>query len=384
VAAVSGAVFTSVMWLILFWLVVGVLALAFAYSAGLGAWLRGLLEPLGPNGRWVLAGVVGLIVAVPLVARMVQARQLAANPPCNGHVELCDRPVNEVVFASSHNAMSITQYGWLWPMHDGTVTDQLEAGVRALLVDTLYLEDPEAEAEYLDTLAPAEREVAEEAIADFDAGDLASVLLCHGSCKLGASDFGSALEEIRTFLEANPREVLVLMIQDEISAADTDAVVEEHGLGPYLYTHPPGAPWPTLRELIDSNKRLLVMAENQGPPPDWYLNAWTVTEETPYTFVFKEDFSCTPNRGETGKPFFLLNHWIQRIAPNRVDAAIVNDYDFLLARAQQCAAERGKVPNFVAVNFYGQGDLFRVVDTLNGVGEAPPATSSDSEGAPTP
>ena len=33
----------------------------------------------------------------------------------------------------------------------------------------------------------------------------------------------------------------------------------------------------------------------------------------------------------------------------------------------QCAQERGKMPNFIAVNFYGQGDLMRVVDALNGV-----------------
>ena len=111
------------------------------------------------------------------------------------------------------------------------------------------------------------------------------------------------------------------------------------------------------------------MAENEGPPPDWYTNAWDVTEETPYTFVIPEQFSCEPNRGDTGKPFFLLNHWIQRGSPNRVDGAIVNEYDILLERAQQCAEERGQIPNFVAVNWYRQGDLIDVVDTLNGVYE---------------
>ena len=29
---------------------------------------------------------------------------------------------------------------------------------------------------------------------------------------------------------------------------------------------------------------------------------------------------------------------------------------------------RDHVPNLVAVNFYRRGDVFRVVDTLNGVG----------------
>jgi hypothetical protein len=368
--SLSRAVFGSIWGLTLFWLVVGLAALAFAYSSRLATWLRQLLAPVWPYRVWVLAGIFGLIVVVPLFGRVVTARQRAANPSCNGHPELCDRPVNEVVFASSHNAMSITEYGWLWPMHDGTVTDQLEAGVRALLVDTHYVDDEESEKAFLDQMTPAEREVAAKAIASFQPGGLTGALLCHESCGLGATDFGKMLDEVRGFLDEHPREVLALVIQDEITAEDTGAAVTAHRLEPYIYTHPEGQPWPTLREMIDSNKRLIIMAENEGPPPDWYTNAWGVTEETPYTFVFKESFSCEPNRGETGKPFFLLNHWIQRIAPNRADAAVVNDYDFLLARAQQCAAERGKTPNFVAVNFYGQGDLFRVVDTLNGVGQA--------------
>jgi len=158
-----------------------------------------------------------------------------------------------------------------------------------------------------------------------------------------------------------------VIIQDEITAEDTEVAFTNTGLVSKTFTPKPGQTLPTLGELIEADTRLIVMAENESPPPDWYPNAWDLTEETPYTFVFKEDFSCDPNRGGTGKPFFLLNHWIQRAAPNRVDAAIVNDYDFLLSRAQQCAEERGKTPNFIAVNFYRQGDLLRVVDTLNGV-----------------
>jgi hypothetical protein len=95
--------------------------------------------------------------------------------------------------------------------------------------------------------------------------------------------------------------------------------------------------------------------------------------ETPYTFVTEAQLSCRENRGGAGKPFFLMNHWIQRGAPNRVDGAVLNEYDYLLARARQCEAERGKMPNFIAVNWYSQGDLVDVVNTLNGVGAAPVA-----------
>ena len=60
----------------------------------------------------------------------------------------------------------------------------------------------------------------------------------------------------------------------------------------------------------------------------------------------------------------------RRNAQNGSDAAAINAYDFLLGRAQQCAAQRGQIPNFVAINFYLNGDVLAVVDELNGVREA--------------
>jgi hypothetical protein len=56
----------------------------------------------------------------------------------------------------------------------------------------------------------------------------------------------------------------------------------------------------------------------------------------------------------------------------------VNDYDFHLARAQQCAGERGKTPNYVAIYFYQNGDVFRMVDTLNGVGKGEEGLTGES------
>ena len=41
-----------------------------------------------------------------------------------------------------------------------------------------------------------------------------------------------------------------------------------------------------------------------------------------------------------------------------------------LRRARECTRLRHHAPNLLAVNFYREGGLFRVVDTLNGVGPA--------------
>ena len=58
---------------------------------------------------------------------------------CNGHASLCDRPLSEVAFAGSHNAMAASsEPGWLFASHRAGIATQLDHGERALLVDTHY------------------------------------------------------------------------------------------------------------------------------------------------------------------------------------------------------------------------------------------------------
>lgn len=92
-----------------------------------------------------------------------------------------------------------------------------------------------------------------------------------------------------------------------------------------------------------------------------------LAQETPFSFASAEEFSCVESRGRGDSPLFLLNHWIEDLTPSPADAEEVNARALLLARAEQCRAERDRLPNLVAVNFYGLGDVFEVVDVLNGV-----------------
>ena len=63
-----------------------------------------------------------------------------------------------------------------------------------------------------------------------------------------------------------------------------------------------------------------------------------------------------------------MNHWVTTDpAPRPSNAQAVNAREPLLRRAQGCERIRDHVPNLLAVDFYRRGDLFGVVDTLNGV-----------------
>lgn len=259
---------------------------------------------------------------------------------CSGHPELCARPFDEVVFAGTHNSHASTSEGFsqfnanqVFP-----VATQLEDGVRVLLMDTYY-------------------------------GDNDEILLCHGPCNLGSSPHLEVLADIVAFLQANPGELITIIYQDAVTAADLALDYEQTGAVDLVYAHPSGEPWPTLGELVEADTRLIVTAEQGGPPPDWHHHVWDEAWDTPYGPQVPEDLSCELNRGSPDNDLFLVNHWVnnQLGLPSAENAEIVNAYDFLLARAQECRDTWDHAPNFLVVDFYDRGELFAVVDALNGV-----------------
>ena len=311
----------------------------------------------------LLLFVVALVIAsLPL---SLYANGTEDSPRCNGHEELCGRPFNQVVFAATHNSMSNSDDGWVWPFQDHGIRRQLDDGIRMLLIDTHPWESA-ADLQRVRQGVPAANRAQFDAAVAKDTprpGDY----LCHMICALGNEPLSTGLGDVRGFLESNPNEVMGIFFQDAVSASETAAQFDAAGLTKYVYTHPDGAPWPTLGEMIRDGQRLFVMAEVSGPPPGWYHQGWKVAQDTSFAVNDASKFDCALNRGAAQNPLFLLNNWVARPVPTREDAAQVNSYSFLLHRARACWHERGQRPNFIAVNFYDIGDVFQVVDALNRV-----------------
>ena len=256
---------------------------------------------------------------------------------CNGHEELCERRFDQVAFPMTHNAMSNAAAGWIQPNQNVGLTQQLEDGIRGLMLDT-YDDDGE-------------------------------VFLCHKSCLFGSQPLLEGLEEIRAFLETNPDEVVSIIFENYITQEQTAGAIEESGLIGLVHAQVVGEPWPTLGELVAANSRLIVFEEKlpQEAEFPWLMRIWDHAWETPFSFSTPEDFVCTPNRGDPANPLFLLNHFLTAPLGGSPEFAKMVNYDPLfLDRALECEEEGNALPNFVAVDFYDIGDLFAVVDVLNG------------------
>jgi hypothetical protein len=336
--------------------------------------------------------VVGLIGGAVFFMRSPDAlpRTPALTDACNGDRALCDRRLDEVVFPAAHNSMSAAEFpGWMFPNQEEGSVALLGHGIRALLFDVHYgtpigaavkteIYDEEASRAKFEKAVGKEAVDAAMRIRDRLTGAPTGPrgpYLCHGFCELGGLSFVTMLEGVRDFLVQNPGEVVVLVIEDYVTPADVEATFRQSGLERFVYRGPVTPPFPTLREMIDSDQRLVVFGENDTSGVPWYHPAFETIQETPYTFHTVQDFSCKANRGGATAPLFQINHWIETTpTPKPSNAAIVNAHDFLLARARQCQKERGKLPNLLAVDFAMTGDVVAVAAELNGIAPATPTS----------
>lgn len=341
----------------------------------------------GPAAGVFVAGALLLCGLAAALAWMVDrsAKEGAAATSadaCNGEAFLCARRLNEVAFAATHNSMAAADIAdWMFPNQERGLRAQLEDGIRGFLVDIHYgvpvggriktlLENEAAAREKYEASLGPEGVAAALRIRDRLVGGEEGergVYLAHGFCELGATRFVSWLEVLRRFLSAHPGEVVIIIIQDEgVTPSDVARCFEESDLISLVYRGPVHPPWPTLGEMVDLGERVVVFAENDAAGVPWLHRAEGVIQETPYRFHSPSEFSNEPNRGGATGSLLLLNHWIETTpAPSPNNAALVNEYEFLLSRALDCRRERGLMPNLLAVDFYRTGDLLAVVRALN-------------------
>jgi len=342
---------------------------------------------------WAVGGVLVVLLAALFVSGIAIAKRSGAGgrtpttiDACNGAAALCDRRVDEVVFAGTHNAMASADVPtWMFPQQERGIVAQLEDGVRALLVDVRYgtrvgdrvrteLSGPQRVA--AERVLGPEGAAAAMRIRDRMVGGAegaTGLYLCHGFCELGALPLDSTLRAIHEFLVRHPNEVVLLVIEDYVRPRDLARAFERSGLAELVYRGSPRARWPQLRELIGRDERVVVLIESGRRDVPWLLPAFAVLQETPYTFPTAGDtLSCAPNRGGTSGSLLQVNHWIQTTpAPRPSNATIVNSLDALLERAHRCERSRGRRPNVIAVDFYRTGALLRATRILNGLERVP-------------
>ena len=264
------------------------------------------------------------------------------NQGCNGYIELCAQPLNQVVWPASHNAMSSSAYNFLGAEHTITIPEQLNAGARFLMLDAYYGYDDDGLvrtnlAGGVDRAKLLQAERGADAVRELDrlgaltgtadtSGKKQDVYFCHDFCELGAVKAEEIFGDIGDFLDRNLTDVVILDLEDYVKPKDLKQALDRRrplrpGVDPeaavptalpslYDMVVPTQAERPRTQAPADRDEREAPRARTRGS-----CGTYSVSEETPFTFSAISDFNCKPNRGGTGKDFFILNHWLRPDGP---------------------------------------------------------------------
>ena len=279
--------------------------------------------------RWVV-----IVLLSGVACQSSDENSVDLESQCNGLELLCERRVDEVAFAGTHNSMSSTEDGWMFPNQEFNFERQLDDGVRALNIDTHWWND--------------------------------EPYLCHTYCDLGAMSLLDGFNRIGDWLKEHPREVLIITLQSAVDGDNTMAVLESSSLSGLLYDHELGTEWPTLATLIDLNQRVLLFSNQGGGQHAGYMDQWMHWIDNPYSAQDVEDFSCEFDRGnvETAT-LFNVNHFITNPVADIEDSDIANQYDVLMEHVEKCRQETDYFPNQILVDFYSKGSVLEVVHQIN-------------------
>ncbi|CAI9263302.1 unnamed protein product [Lactuca saligna] len=262
-------------------------------------------------------------------------------------------PFNKYSFLTTHNAFAIDNGTIrLTPTNqEDTVAQQLNNGVRALMLDTYDFED--------------------------------TVWLCHsfgGKC-YDATKFTPAidtLKEIEAFLSSNPKEIVTIILEDYVQAPNgLTKVFTDSGLKKYWFpvTSMPtgGQDWPLVSDMVAKNQRLLVFGSVRSKEQsEGIAYQWNYMVENQYGDGGMKAGEC-PNRGESSpmndktKSLVLVNYF--RTLPIKMLACGQNNGG-LSNITKTCYTDSGnRWANFLAVDFYKRsegGGTFQTTDLLNG------------------
>ena len=251
---------------------------------------------------------------------------------CNGLKDLCDRKLHEVSFLRTHNANASEEreYSPFAMNHFFAIPTQLKDGVRALNLD-LY---------------------------DYE-GEL---LFCHGYCDLGSQPADELVREILDFLSDNPNEVLVIDLQDESNGRSAEAFLS---LENHLYARNVDLDsWPTLGELIQDEKRVLLFGSPTESDPDWLLSKTDWWYSNGWYYQEPADLDCELTEDKIMYGFYEVTHVLTNPLAHPDLAESINHQPVIGTHVQRCMEEVGFV-NFISVDFYSLGDGLKVVEAIN-------------------
>lgn len=293
-------------------------------------------------------------------ALLAAALPAAGQNPRPADVLDIDRPFDQYLWITAHNAAN---HGSLIPNQSIDIFRQLQRGVRGLMLD-IYERD-------------------------------GRLVTCHADCASHGrkAPLEDDLRLVDSFLDTNPDAVVTLHLEDHNTRQAMQAFTRNfpelfrrsfNPDDPQWAMH--GTAWPTLRELITADQRLLITsqrAELSGTyPPSraYFMHDQAITAENYWSLgatIFTHDPSCRPRwdhvpLNKRGSAYdlprlFVMNHF--HGVPVRLHSSTDNRLDIVQNRlSTHCLPAAERMPNYLAIDFIERGDMLELAETFNNGG----------------
>lgn len=176
----------------------------------------------------------------------------------------------------------------------------------------------------------------------------------HGQLK----DFKSVIDQVNDYMEKNPDRILTFFLDIDLPIDTLEKVFEEKDLVKYFHVQSKTGDWPTVNEMVQSQKRIVLFTmESIFNKPDWLHQVWNFAVEPYFSLFEAPNFLGEFLKGDPKNDLLIINDF--NIPSNRIqkDPVYVIDQNtnhYLLSHCLEIWRNTGKAPNFIFLDQYNE------------------------------
>jgi len=167
--------------------------------------------------------------------------------------------------------------------------------------------------------------------------------------------FVDQLVTIRQYLDNRPEKILTLFLDFNVNVNELSNLIDESGIQPYLFDYTERNEWPSLKEMVDSGKRLIIfcMQEHRNSP-DWLHYVWDYAVEPYYSILEAPVFVGEFLKGDPKNSLLIYNDYnlASKSGPDNDSFYNTTENPYLIEHIKGVWKNTGKTPNFIFLDRY--------------------------------
>ena len=171
-------------------------------------------------------------------------------------------------------------------------------------------------------------------------------------------DFKPVIDQVNDYLEQYPESILTFFLDLDLPIDTLEKVFEEKGLIKYFHRQPNNGEWPTINEMVQSQKRIVLFTmESIFNRPDWLHPVWDFAVEPYFSLFEAPNFLGEFLKGDPKNDLLIINDFnipSNRIEKNPVYIIDQNTNHYLLSHCLTIWRNTGKAPNFIFLDQYNE------------------------------